>query len=97
MWLDDLQPAFGQEKFFYDDELERLSRDSHVSSGQAHPLRQHGEGDEGEGSSSADADARDGNDGDGGAFGRGICLGGGTGSMVYRNSVIPPAPLSWEQ
>ena len=78
MWLDDLRPAFGEKKFFYEAELERLSRDSQVSSGQAHPLRGAERGDAG------------GNDG---AFGRGMCLGGGTGSMLYRNDVIPPAPL----
>lgn len=83
MWLDDLRPAFGEKKFFYEAELERLSRDSEVSSGQAHPLSEA----EGE-----DLDRA--NDGaDDGTFGRGICLEGGTGSMVYRNDVVPPAPL----
>lgn len=82
MWLDDLRPAFGEEKFFYEAELERLSRDSRVSSGQAHPLR---------GAETEDVGAGD------GTFGRGMCLGGGTGPMVYRNDVIPPAPLLLRQ
>lgn len=82
MWLDDLRPAFGEKYFFYEAELERLSRDSRVSSGQAHPLRE-AQSEEYEGAD----DMTD------GTFGRGICLGGGTGSMLYRNDVIPPAPL----
>lgn len=42
MWLDDLRPAFGQDKFFFEDEFARLERESatsRVSSGQVHPLR----------------------------------------------------------
>lgn len=82
MWLDDLRPAFGEEEFFYEAELERLSRDSRVSSGQSHPL--------------PGAERED--DGGGGTtFGRGMCLEGGTGSMVYRNDVIPPAPLTLQE
>lgn len=34
-WLDDLTPAFGEEKFFYEDEYEqRFKHDSTASSGQ---------------------------------------------------------------
>lgn len=83
MWLDDLRPAFGEKKFFYEAELERLSRDSRVSSGQVHPLRGGAERD----------NHRNPDGGTDDTFGRGICVGGGTGSMLYRNDVIPPAPL----
>lgn len=88
MWLDDLRPAFGEQKFFYEAELERLSRDSRVSSGQAHPLRGADGGGEGHRGAAAD-DRADGS----AAFGRGMCVGAGSGSMLYRNDVIPPAPL----
>lgn len=87
MWLDDLRPAFGDEKFFYEDELARLSKDSDVSSGQAHPLTNGGS----QGKSDAFEAGRALNGA--GGIGRGICLAGGTGDMRYRNDVIPPAPV----
>lgn len=40
-WLDDLRPAFGKDRFFFEDELaalERMSEFDQVSSGQIHPL-----------------------------------------------------------
>lgn len=40
-WLDDLRPAFGKDRFFFEDELaalERRNESNQVSSGQIHPL-----------------------------------------------------------
>lgn len=88
MWLDDLRPAFGQEKFFYEDEfaaLSMVSADSRISSGQVHSLQ---------GPSPAQAEIAGVNGGEGReVFGQGMCVTGGVGDLRYRNGVIPPAPV----
>lgn len=91
MWLDDLRPAFGDVKFFYEDELARLSKNSTVSSGQAHPLRAHTDRDDLPGKQRGNDAFEAGRVLNG--VGRGICLAGGTGDMQYHNDVIPPAPV----
>ena len=86
-WLDDLRPAFGQSKFFFEDELavlEETSTGDKVSSGQIHPLP----------GPTVAPNVDVGLNINGGSYiaARGMCVDAGVGDMRYRNDVIPPRP-----